>query len=117
MKFGVTITPDIDLKRTAELAKMTERCGFDSIWSAERAEQRDFLPAMMTMARSTKRIKISLGCSTPILYPARSPNPSYRKRVFNGRITFRAGANGLEALQSAAIGLSQFRHAEKPSSS
>ena len=101
MKFGVTIAPDIDLKRTAKLAKMIEKCGFDSIWSAERAEQRDFIPAMITMARSTKKIKIGLGCTNPYLrHPAKTALALATVNEFSkGRVLFALGAGSLEALR------------------
>ncbi len=63
MKFGVVVPPDIDLERTARLAKMIEGYGFDSVWSAERAEQRDFTPAMTVMAQVTKRVRTGVAHS------------------------------------------------------
>ena len=100
MKFGVMVQPDISLTRTAQLAKIIEDFGFDAVWSAERADQRDFTPAMTVIAQNTKRVKVGLGCTNPYLrHPAKTALALATINEYsNGRVVLGLGAGSLEAL-------------------
>ncbi|HJX22858.1 MAG TPA: LLM class flavin-dependent oxidoreductase [Candidatus Bathyarchaeia archaeon] len=101
-RMGLMVAPEAEFSVLAKTAKLAEKCGFDSLWIADRAYERDFNVAMTVAAYATRRIKIAVGVTNPYTrHPVKTACAiASLNELLNGRAMLGIGAGSRDTLRS-----------------
>ena len=101
-RIGLMVAPEAEFSVLAKTAKLAEKCGFDSLWIADGAYERDFNVAMTVAAYATRRIKVAIGVTNPYTrHPVKTACAiASLNELLNGRAMLGIGAGSRDTLRS-----------------
>jgi 5,10-methylenetetrahydromethanopterin reductase len=101
-RIGLMIAPEAEFGVLANTAKLAEKYGFDSLWIADGAYERDFNVAMTVVSYATRSIGVAIGVTNPYTrHPVKTACAiASINELLNGRAILGVGAGSRDMLQS-----------------
>ena len=101
-RIGLMIAPEAEFGVLANTAKLAEKYGFNSLWIADGAYERDFNVAMSVVSYATTSIRVAVGVTNPYTrHPVKTACAiASLNELLKGRVILGIGAGSRDMLQS-----------------
>jgi len=101
-KIGLMVAPEAGFRVLANATKLAEGYGFDSLWIADGAYERDFNAAMTVAAYNTRRMRVAIGVTNPYTrHPVKTACAiASLNELLGGRAILGIGAGSRDMLRS-----------------